>query len=136
MLKRILLLGLAVIVVFSLNGCSVICKSKELENQGLKNQVTALESQLQAKDEGINSSRDSNLGTSQINEVKQYPNAKQIQLALKNAGYYQGATDGVMGRNTRQAVRSFQKANNLFVDGRVGKKTWAVLKGYLEQKIK
>jgi peptidoglycan hydrolase-like protein with peptidoglycan-binding domain len=144
MVKKAMLLGLAAIFVFSLSGCSMLCKNKELEIQGLKNQVTALESQLRAKDEKINSSRESlvrssgelSVGAGQIAEVKQHPDIKQIQQALKNAGYYQGVVDGVMGKSTHRAVKAFQKANNLFADGRVGKKTWIVLKDYLEKKVK
>ena len=143
MVKRIMLLGLAVVFIFSLSGCTT-CKNKELEIQGLKNQVTALESQLRTKDEEMNSSKESlvksnegaSVGSSQAGEVKQHPDAKQIQLALKNAGYYQGVADGKMGKSTRQAIKAFQKANNLSADGRVGKKTWIVLKDYLEKMVK
>ena len=35
--------------------------------------------------------------------------------------------DGVFGKLTDEAVRAFQKAEGLVVDGRVGKKTWAAL---------
>jgi hypothetical protein len=145
MVKRVVLLGLVVIFVFSLSGCCItIGKNKELEIQGLRNQVAALESQLRAKDEGMSSSREPlvksseevSVGMNQIGELKQHPNVKQIQVALKNAGYYQGSVDGVMGKGTRQAIRAFQTANDLSADGKVGKKTWMVLKDYLEKKVK
>jgi len=144
MAKRILLLGLAGVFLFSLSGCATTRKNDELLNQGLRNKVSALESQLNEKDNEINSLRDALAKTSEVTsenvskvgEVKEHPTAKQIQLALKNAGYYQGIIDGKMGKNSRQAVRDFQKANNLPVDGKVGKKTWAVLKDYLEKKVK
>ncbi|PIQ87792.1 MAG: hypothetical protein COV73_02265 [Candidatus Omnitrophica bacterium CG11_big_fil_rev_8_21_14_0_20_43_6] len=73
---------------------------------------------------------------SQIGEVKQRLSVKQIQTALKNAGYFQGEVDGKMGKQTRQAIRDFQKANNLQVDGRVGKNTSKALLAYLENKVK
>ena len=41
--------------------------------------------------------------------------------------------DGKMGPKTKQAVKDFQKANNLKVDGVVGKKTWAKLESYLNK---
>jgi peptidoglycan hydrolase-like protein with peptidoglycan-binding domain len=41
-----------------------------------------------------------------------------------------------MGKQTREAIRSFQRANNLVVDGKVGKKTWEILRGYLDKKVK
>ena len=144
MAKRVWLVGLAGVLVFSLSGCSTTRKSKDLEIQGLRNQVSALESQGSVKDEGAsnvsessqNSGELSSQPTERISEAKQRPNAKQIQVALKNAGYYQGVIDGKLGRVSREAIRAFQKANNLSVDGKVGKKTWAALKDYLEKKVK
>ncbi|MCM8792068.1 MAG: peptidoglycan-binding protein, partial [Candidatus Omnitrophica bacterium] len=59
-----------------------------------------------------------------------------IQIALKNAGYNPGEIDGKMGKQTRQAIRAFQKANGLVVDGKVGKRTWSLLREYLYKKAK
>ncbi|MDD5059646.1 MAG: peptidoglycan-binding domain-containing protein, partial [Candidatus Omnitrophica bacterium] len=114
----------------------------ELMNQGLKNRVVALEAQLSEKDAEINSLKDalaqteSTERTELASEVKERPSNKQIQAALKNAGYYQGNIDGKIGKNTRQAIKDFQKANDLTADGKVGKKTWSVLKEYLDKKVK
>ncbi len=60
------------------------------------------------------------------------PTNKQIQTALKNAGYYSGAIDGKLGPMSKKAIEEFQKANNLKVDGKVGPKTWAILEKYLD----
>lgn len=57
--------------------------------------------------------------------------ARQIQKALKNAGYYQSTIDGIIGPKTKSAILKFQKAHNLKADGVVGKKTSAKLKEYL-----
>jgi len=59
------------------------------------------------------------------------PTLKEIQTALKNAGYYTGTVDGKSGPLTKRAIEDFQKANNLGVDGKVGAKTWAMLSPYL-----
>ncbi len=59
---------------------------------------------------------------------------RQIQLALKNAGFDPGAIDGVMGSRTRKAIRYFQKANNLPITGKIDKNTWARLRKYLHVK--
>jgi murein L,D-transpeptidase YcbB/YkuD len=59
------------------------------------------------------------------------PTNKDIQIALKNAGFYDGEIDGDIGAMTKQAIQEFQEENDLTVDGNVGPKTWAVLKGYL-----
>lgn len=56
---------------------------------------------------------------------------KQIQVALKKAGLYLGPIDGKIGPKTRQAIKAFQKKNNLKPDGIVGKATWEKLKQYL-----
>jgi peptidoglycan hydrolase-like protein with peptidoglycan-binding domain len=48
---------------------------------------------------------------------------KQIQEALKSKGFDPGAADGVIGPKTSQAIRDFQKSENLQVTGRVDEKT-------------
>ncbi len=55
----------------------------------------------------------------------------EIQTALQTVGLYQGAIDGKMGPLTKQAVMQFQEANQLTADGKVGPKTWSLLKPYL-----
>jgi peptidoglycan hydrolase-like protein with peptidoglycan-binding domain len=59
------------------------------------------------------------------------PTAKEIQLALKNAGFYSGAVDGKLGPMSTKAVEAFQKANGLTADGKVGPKTWTALSKHL-----
>ncbi len=59
------------------------------------------------------------------------PSVKEIQAALKNAGFYAGSIDGKLGPKSMKAVEEFQKANGLAVDGKVGPKTWAALSKYL-----
>jgi len=59
------------------------------------------------------------------------PGAKEIQAALKNAGYYAGSVDGKLGPKSKVAIEEFQKANGLTADGKVGPKTWTALSKYL-----
>jgi len=54
-----------------------------------------------------------------------------IQQALHAAGYDPGPVDGKLGRLTQGAIREFQEAHRLSVDGNVGPKTWAKLEPYL-----
>ena len=61
------------------------------------------------------------------------PTNKDIQVALRNAGFYKGEIDGDIGPMSEKAIREFQEANNLVVDGKIGPKTWAVLKKYLSK---
>jgi len=58
---------------------------------------------------------------------------RQIQTALKNAGYDPGTIDGKLGPKTKKAIKDFQAANGLKADGKVGPKTWAKLSTYLIQ---
>jgi len=59
---------------------------------------------------------------------------KEIQTALRNAGFYGGSIDGKIGPKTKKAIEDFQKANGLVVDGKVGPKTWGELEKYLAKK--
>jgi uncharacterized protein (TIGR02594 family) len=54
---------------------------------------------------------------------------KGIQQALKQQGFDPGAIDGVWGRNTIAAVKAFQQARGLEVDGVVGPQTARALGG-------
>ena len=58
------------------------------------------------------------------------PSTREIQQALKNAGFYQGALDGKRGSMTREAIGEFQRVHGLTDDGVVGKQTWAKLNAY------
>jgi outer membrane murein-binding lipoprotein Lpp len=146
MARKVVLFCILAAFVISLSGCATACKQKETQIQGLKNQVSALESQVQSKDEEINGLRDTLTKAADekeakakrkfIGEIKSRPNTKQVQIALKNAGYNPGTIDGRMGKGTRDAIKAFQKAHNLAADGKVGSQTWNLLKEYLYQKAK
>jgi len=64
------------------------------------------------------------------------PSGQDIQQALKNAKFYEGKVDGIIGPKTRKAIEAFQSHNGLRADGRVGPKTWQKLKEYLVKKAK
>lgn len=56
--------------------------------------------------------------------VYQYKNC--TKLVQKILGIVQ---DGLCGKNTEQAIKDFQKKNNLVIDGAVGEQTWKKLLG-------
>lgn len=56
-------------------------------------------------------------------------NVKQLQTLLTTYGYYEGEIDGKYGSGTTDAVKLFQKNNNLKQDGKAGPKTMAKLTG-------
>ena len=149
MVKNGVIFLILVAFVISLSGCAT-AKRKDMEIQGLRNQVSLLEAQVQSKEAEIASLRDTLSRSAEekevyvkeasrkspAREIKSRPNIKQIQIALMNAGYNPGRIDGRMGKQTRDAIKDFQRASNLKVDGHVGKKTWGLLGQYLYKKIK
>ena len=45
--------------------------------------------------------------------------AAHVQQHLAQAGYYHGPIDGIIGDGTRRAIREYERANGLRVDGRI-----------------
>ena len=45
--------------------------------------------------------------------------ATQVQQRLAAGGYYHGEIDGIIGQATRRAIRSYERDNNLPVDGQI-----------------
>ena len=56
---------------------------------------------------------------------------KQVQRALKQAGFEPGPSDGLIGHRTHAALIEFQKAHRLEPDGVLGVKTWEALRAYM-----
>lgn len=55
---------------------------------------------------------------------------KTIQKILTQSGFRCGGVDGDFGSMTEEAVKEFQRANKIVIDGYVGEKTWnKLLKG-------
>ena len=52
---------------------------------------------------------------------------KELQRRLKEWGYYNGAVDGIYGKGTVAAVKTFQKKNGLTADGVAGIETYKAL---------
>ncbi|HSV43077.1 MAG TPA: peptidoglycan-binding protein [Candidatus Bathyarchaeia archaeon] len=67
------------------------------------------------------------------NDQKSVERIREIQTALKAAGFYQGKVDGKLGQGTRRAIKEFQLSKNLKADGVVGRKTWGELTQFLNE---
>lgn len=52
---------------------------------------------------------------------------KEIQVRLREKGFELQAIDGFFGKDTQQAVKAFQEASGVFVDGIVGEETFQKL---------
>lgn len=127
-------------VALFLAGCATGGTNLEMENQGLRTQVTTLENQIKEKDSEIESLE---LELSKFNvqpasdktrtiSTKSEFSVTNIQIALKNAGFDPGSIDGKIGKKTRTAIRGFQKAQGLNPDGIVGNRTWEKLREFLK----
>ena len=137
---------LAVIVLaLFLSGCATAAKkTSNIELQQLKGRVSGLETDLQAKEQEIMRLEDElekarekrviykeeKIRGGKTVESKKLSN-RQIQTALKNAGFYRGSVDGKIGPATAEAIKAFQRASGLKADGVVGRKTRASLMKYL-----
>jgi peptidoglycan hydrolase-like protein with peptidoglycan-binding domain len=146
-----------VLVSFLLVGCATTRQPSEVSQLQIK--VSQLERKLDDKDQEINdlkselselSSRQDNNASSDSEDVsttskvisskgssgediiRVSASPKEVQRALKKAGYYDGSIDGKIGSGSQKAIASFQKDHNLGSDGIVGQKTWNELKKYLE----
>jgi hypothetical protein len=60
------------------------------------------------------------------------PAVAELQQRLEASGFSPGPIDGDFGPRTDRAVRAFQNARGLVVDGIVGPNTWGALEGAVE----
>jgi len=85
-----------------------------------------------AKLNGSSSSRGSSTSSSKSSLLKRGMKGsavKDLQQKLKDKGYYHSSVDGIFGPKTEKAVKSFQKAVGITVDGIAGPVTLAKLNG-------
>lgn len=138
-----------VILALGLAGCATARKeTRATQLQQLQAEVERLKSELQQKNERVDAlewqlaeqrgkviyareakSKDVKTTGAVSETAKKTP--KNIQIALRKAGFYKGPIDGKIGEETKRAIREFQKSNGLSADGIVGRKTWSKLRKYL-----
>ncbi|MFZ2602868.1 MAG: peptidoglycan-binding domain-containing protein [Candidatus Omnitrophota bacterium] len=119
-----------VFLVFALAGCATSSKKQAAQSQPM-----AQESYPRDYDYDDTRSSESyeKPAKKTYSETAIQLSPKQIQRALKNAGFYQGSVDGKIGPRTKEAIKEFQKARGLKADGVVGKRTSAELNKYLSR---
>lgn len=132
---------LLVLIVFAFCIISSGCKRKEPESP-FKSDLSKYDSivtviSTEKADEPIESTEEEKAEELEVMSIEIdssssiAPTPKQVQTALKNAGYYKGEIDGKIGPKSKEAILNFQRDNRLAVDGKVGPKTWAKLKEHL-----
>jgi murein L,D-transpeptidase YcbB/YkuD len=137
--------------VIFLSGCATGGSQIQMENQSLRTQVSTLQNELKERGLEIESLE---IELNRLNEQMKSPQAvnkynaqrsfkstkefsiRNIQIALKNAGFDPGPIDGRIGKKTRNAIKNFQKAQGLTADGIVGNLTWEKLKEFLGKETK
>ena len=134
-MKRIMIL--IGIFSFFMTGCATF-PSGEVSN--LKSRVGALEERQAAIERSVqpaavDAARVPETRVSQVSSTGDAASMteKDIQTALKKAGYYTGAIDGKLGPQSLKAITDFQSAKGLKVDGIVGPETRAALLSYLRR---
>jgi murein L,D-transpeptidase YcbB/YkuD len=148
--KNLLLAVIAISAIFIVSGCSTVPKKLKEEVGGIKSKVDTLESRMESveskqaesermvsqQSQTIDEMRSERAGAIRTNvtfgtrPAKGGYSIKEIQACLANAGFYKGNIDGIKGRGTKKAIKEFQKASGLKVDGKVGPKTWEILSKY------
>jgi len=144
-MKKIVVLVVGLFVVTSLMGCS---KKKKAEDNALDNMTNGVASEnvVSVTDNTPITNAAVPVVVDNAEAVPQTtgdmaqgvvstdkPTPKQIQQALKNAGFYNGKIDGNIGPKTKKAIEAFQSQNGLKADGKVGAKTWKALSVHLNQ---
>lgn len=127
-----IMLGVVGLVALALAGCSTTKgTTASLENrvQVLEGRVQVLEGDVQSQSMTGSESMSSSSSSGATAETM---TKKQIQEALKNAGYYDGTVDGKIGPRSKEAIKDFQRDNGLKVDGVAGRNTKEKLIKYLQ----
>jgi len=126
-----LILAASLISGFILSGCATSGNigAPDPEIARLQNKIDVLESELR-QEQGNNLMLKEKIAELDKKPFK-LPTGKDIQTALKNAGFYKGDIDGQIGSKTKQAIKKFQGASGLNPDGAVGSRTWEKLEKHL-----
>ncbi|MFA4933871.1 MAG: peptidoglycan-binding domain-containing protein [Candidatus Omnitrophota bacterium] len=123
---------LSVFVVLALSGCTTGPKKQLAQSQPV---VSDKSQELYSRDYDNNDTWSTSSYEKSVKQSKSETSLrlspKQIQRALKKAGFYKGEIDGKIGPKTRAAIIKFQKSCGLRDDGIVGKKTSVELNKFL-----
>ncbi len=121
---------------FLLAGCATSVHSRAQEGDSLKRQVASLEGQVGSLSQRVDEvsqqqatlqaklqNRQGGISDSTRTKTAATLSNRDIQVALKSAGFYDGTIDGKLGPKTKLAVKAFQQSRGLTPDGKVGSRT-------------
>ncbi len=130
------------------SGCATTARPQRLSAHELQGRVLHLETLAEQRDlelaqlrEDLQAEREARWALERRFEQPLQPKAtavtgtlsiREMQRALQQAGFDPGAIDGKLGKRTRAAIRAFQQAHGLAVDGRIGPQTVAKLQPYIQ----
>jgi hypothetical protein len=132
----IMRMGFFILIFFAVGGCATGSRKQATQSQATvyeKSQKTYQQDSY-SSDYGYEDTSTSdtyNSAKKTYSEPVVKLSNKEIQRALKKAGFYQGSIDGKIGPKTKEAIIKFQKASGIKADGIVGKKTSLELNKYL-----
>lgn len=139
-ISRCSLLAFTALLIIGFSSCITVPQDENLEAKvnELELRVEKLEGKkIQSKEKAVGKEVESPKGVIDTVEsveesddnivVIRFPSNEEIQLALKNAGFYKGKIDGQLGPETRNAIMEFQRENGLRADGVIGRNTWELL---------
>ena len=140
-MKKLITLIIIIFFSFSVSGCSLFM-AKDIKS--LKRRVNALEDKEDIVEQKVQADTGKSVTyVSPVDVEEKAPSMdsrsmtkKEVQVALRNAGYYDGPIDGKLGTKSRKAIRDFQQDNGLKVDGIAGTQTKKALVKYLGGDIK
>jgi murein L,D-transpeptidase YcbB/YkuD len=130
---------LAVFLVICLAGCATGAKKQAMQASpaSYEKPQKVYQQEAYSRDYDYDSSRSSGIDKTPVKKAYSEPaiqlSPKQIQRALKNAGFYKGEIDGKIQSKTKEAIMRFQKAHSLKADGIMGKRTSIELNKYLSK---
>lgn len=132
-MKNYIFVILGCVGIICLAGCA---STRSGSSASLESRVQALESKVGMLETDTTSTGSTSMSSgSEMTDSSvsaETMTKKQIQKALKNAGYYDGVIDGKIGPKTRTAIMEFQKNMDLKADGIVGRNTKEKLLKYLQ----
>lgn len=138
-MKKILFSLVVLFVALPLSGCAMFgIDGLERKVTNLEDRMDSLESSGRSISAGEQTGGESltyvSSGSTSKSSTRKSSSSlmtkKEVQTALRDAGYYYGPIDGKLGRKSTQAIKEFQTDNGLKIDGVAGTQTIKALLNY------